>query len=634
MAQFAGFFDFFQQEKNGLLRQKTSDGSALINDQSRSFAPAANSRLKLEEKVILFSMSRSPHDDWYKWLVEQSRTDHIYDLIHGYLNPNLIFNHEGHVTIAIKKDLPEHLLPLPEEHLPQHAHEFFNDDYLLLHNDHLTEYLEAARALKITFDQAGNNFIELLFHYPEEAQYKPDETLEDISTPYPSPSQATLRKAWQAIVYGNKSTALEYAMRGRAMMNEEMEKMAKNDAVAYMKKALHYAYGYHIIATAYLLNDRFEKAFELENSFLKWGITSEEMAEQMKSYLVLLMVKKQSGHLHEIFEDAAFKRKFLAHYEAYISLLVNPHYRLTKKREVISIINLVNHHQRQNLIAPPVHPPAELSSAYLALYETLLPELEELQSEVQRTQEKLITALREQPLYKLDLLNNNPESLWVLACNIKRNNKWLRSGQKAYVVNMHWGSNIQAIVYARPKGKGRWAQGVVPDSLLYRCRPEVIYDKGLLQKINEDHNVTHSGIFIRLLSGYLPLYTGDFHVMTPGLIEDNFEKVKNPSFPHLMLQNKFSDAAELLLESQNITPFVSMEKHEELKNYLTGALQQQMEQLLLRAKTMQEQSRELEKLLHGTEPVVKHDPYFGLKDMIREELLSLYSFLYLKIQLR
>lgn len=63
----------------------------------------------------------------------------------------------------------------------------------------------------------------------------------------------------------------------------------------------------------------------------------------------MLIVKKQASYLQKLFANHAFKQSYLPHYEAYISLLENPHYECKKMKEMIPIINRVNNEMKKYL---------------------------------------------------------------------------------------------------------------------------------------------------------------------------------------------------------------------------------------------------------------------------------------------
>ncbi len=97
-------------------------------------------------------MKYSP-DNWYKWLVNQSKTDHIYSLIHNSFLADLEINHDGDFVVLKKSTLPDGLKDIPQQHISKG--DVFKkknadfSDYILLDNNHLTAYLEAALTMDV-----------------------------------------------------------------------------------------------------------------------------------------------------------------------------------------------------------------------------------------------------------------------------------------------------------------------------------------------------------------------------------------------------------------------------------------------------------------------------------------------------
>lgn len=107
--------------------------------------------------------------------------------------------------------------------------------------------------------------------------------------------------------------------------------------------------GYLSIATTYLWNGLYEKAFALENHFLyKTYFWEEEgMKQQIGNYIIFLAIKEQLFHIHLIFEDRAFRYAFLSWYEAAVSLLENPDLEYSNQHEFVPIINkMINGKER------------------------------------------------------------------------------------------------------------------------------------------------------------------------------------------------------------------------------------------------------------------------------------------------
>jgi hypothetical protein len=104
-------------------------------------------------------------DCWAEWLIAQSRTDHIYDIIY-YLydfNPG----HDGDFVGFTLTDIPDDLLETQHLHHSKNHKpgvlSFRDAPVILLDNYQLTDYLEAARNVGVTRDEVGNAYLVLLF---------------------------------------------------------------------------------------------------------------------------------------------------------------------------------------------------------------------------------------------------------------------------------------------------------------------------------------------------------------------------------------------------------------------------------------------------------------------------------------
>ncbi len=109
--------------------------------------------------------------------------------------------------------------------------------------------------------------------------------------------------------------------------------------------------GYLIIATAYLWNGLYKKAFALEKYFLykKYFWEEEAMKQQIGNYIILLTIKEQLPHIKQMFEDHEFKKEFLSWYEAAVSLLENPELEFTNQIEFVIIANkMINGKSKYN----------------------------------------------------------------------------------------------------------------------------------------------------------------------------------------------------------------------------------------------------------------------------------------------
>lgn len=105
---------------------------------------------------------------------------------------------------------------------------------------------------------------------------------------------------------------------------------------------------YYCVALGYLWNNWFKEAVEVEKYFIINELWN-ELETGIFAYLSVLITKKQTAHLEELFNDTAFKEKFIAYYEVFISWLVNPDYRLTQSWQILTpIINRIRSTERQH----------------------------------------------------------------------------------------------------------------------------------------------------------------------------------------------------------------------------------------------------------------------------------------------
>jgi hypothetical protein len=149
-----------------------------------------------------------------------------------------------------------------------------------------------------------------------------------------------LRYTWIAFTtHLDKKRALWYAHNGQQFLdNQEIEFDDQNDL---LDKVHRKGLGYHMIAMAYVWNNWFDEAFQLENNFMNrmyWHSFSEGIGQ----YLEMLIIKQQTDHLKTLFNDIEFKYAFLTHFEVFVSLLINPEYTITKMNEFVPLVNKVN----------------------------------------------------------------------------------------------------------------------------------------------------------------------------------------------------------------------------------------------------------------------------------------------------
>ncbi|MBL7691445.1 MAG: hypothetical protein JNM41_07615 [Flavipsychrobacter sp.] len=293
--------------------------------------------------------------DWYEHLVDQSANDGIYTLIHGYLPHNWEPGHELDMVVLRLGDLPAKLGTIPGMHISQRLRKedycFPGDDYVLLDDFQLTPYLKAARRMQIVEDFEEREFIELLFtNEPKEDIADDEEPQERRSIPdYRTVTPATLDNkedaigiAYELLKNANeRELALEYARMAETFLDGKGVIIGENiDKDLY--EVIRIMLGYNVVAMVYAWNNKIEDAARIDEHYLRYPNVWDTLNDYINPYLEMLMAKKQADYLHFLFEDRDFRNKFLAHYEAYISLLVNDRYELTRMQEVVGIINRVN----------------------------------------------------------------------------------------------------------------------------------------------------------------------------------------------------------------------------------------------------------------------------------------------------
>ncbi|MDR3678999.1 MAG: hypothetical protein P4L41_03460 [Flavipsychrobacter sp.] len=281
--------------------------------------------------------------DWYQHLVDQSRTDHIYDLVREYLQEDWTPGHLHEFVVVRSSMLPENLgKTVPEQHLGrgirQEDYSFPAHDYVLLNNNYLTEYLEAAMEMVIIEDFDNRSFIELLFTNTvgSDKQTGDEEEEPDV-----------LAKAYDLLRKGeSRKLALQYAMEAEGVLDGKLLGLDKEVDAA---EILRVKTGYNIIATVFAWNDKIDEAAVMDNKYLYDPALWALMKRHISSYLELLIAKKEEEYLQFIFEDATFKMQFLPHYEVFTSLFIDDTHVLTRRQEALSIINIVNNYPQQFL---------------------------------------------------------------------------------------------------------------------------------------------------------------------------------------------------------------------------------------------------------------------------------------------
>ncbi len=281
--------------------------------------------------------------DWYQHLVDQSRTDHIYDLIREYLSEDWEPGHPHEFVVVRNSMLPEHLgKTVPEQHIGrgirQEDYSFPAHDYMLLNNNYLTEYLEAAIEMAIIEDFDNRGFIELLFTHAEDSDKQMGEEEEEPDV---------LAKAYDLLRKGeNRKLALQYAMEAEGVLDSKLLGLDEEIDAA---EILRVKTGYNIIATVFAWNDKIDEAAVMDNKYLYDTALWALMKRHISSYLELLIAKKEEEYLQFIFEDATFKMQFLPHYEVFTSLFIDDTFVLTRRQEALSIMNIVSNYPQQLL---------------------------------------------------------------------------------------------------------------------------------------------------------------------------------------------------------------------------------------------------------------------------------------------
>nr|WP_294897173.1 hypothetical protein [uncultured Pedobacter sp.] len=290
--------------------------------------------------------------NWYQLLVNQSKTDHVYDLIHNGLsfdfNPQ---DPEGFVIIY-PPNLPKHLQPLNPNHVVQNP-KYIEPRFAMLKNDYLTPYLEAGTEFEV-MEQLRYNYAFLNFPLPlkKERQFTEDDEEEDDNQPILSNKQPEqifedddpLLYCYELIKKAeNRELALALAQEGQQVLEN---KIAQINPESQLQELLRICTGFNILAIAYAWNNKMDEA-KICDSYYIHNPMFNFMHYVIAPYLEILIVKKQTAYLHTLFANQAFKKSYLPHYEAFISLLENPHYECQKMNEMIPIINRVNNVMQQ-----------------------------------------------------------------------------------------------------------------------------------------------------------------------------------------------------------------------------------------------------------------------------------------------
>lgn len=305
----------------------------------------------------------SQNEDWYSHLVDQSRNDNIYTIIHSFLTPDWQPNHELDFVAVRQSQLPEKLKPVPTNHLSKClekiAYCFPGNDYLLLDNYHLTEYLFFAKWAKTIEDFEGREFIELCYNWDKNAQDSWDEppAYARVKSPYnkettvPSiaidfnqmdEKEKSLAFAYELLKEGtDRELAMVHAMIGKEFL--DTNRITFNGETGdIFQKMVRQMIGYNIAAMVFACNNQFNLAAETDKNYIHHPSVWSYLESYIIPYLELLMVKKQEDYLVYLFEDKEFRKRFFPHYDAFISLFVNDKHEISNMHEFIKIINRVN----------------------------------------------------------------------------------------------------------------------------------------------------------------------------------------------------------------------------------------------------------------------------------------------------
>jgi hypothetical protein len=281
-------------------------------------------------------------DDWYAWLVKQSRRNHIYDLIHNYLTQD--FNPaDGDFILLAFEDLPQILQLITGAYYNasrRHVLIIDNIKYVAISNNHLTEYLEATQQMKVVEDIDGNSYIRLIFTQPEFEQVNDideDEYQLDKIEAHPDD---VLKLCWDLIVAGkDKQQALYYALVGESFLIDRQRELTQSGGA--IAEVIRVSIGFKIVAAAYTWNDRFIDAARCDENYLLKPFLWTHIQAAIKGYLELLIIKNQVEYLDLLFSHLDFRKFFIVHYETHMSI-VNPNFEWTKMREIVPVLNRIN----------------------------------------------------------------------------------------------------------------------------------------------------------------------------------------------------------------------------------------------------------------------------------------------------
>jgi hypothetical protein len=287
--------------------------------------------------------------DWYEILVDQSGHDGVYDLIHGYIPHDWNPDHDlDFVIISTATFLGVTGSPFDindvSETLEMTDYTFPAPDHVLISNERLTRYLNNSKAIQIVEDAEGRKFLELLLLRPKEevAGYEAGETSDAAQWDMAPDKDGAIFAAYERLkVPCEKEEAYRYAKLAETYLDSKRVPIVDNVS-ASLFEAKRILFGYNVVAMVYAWNDKMDDAAIVDSYYILYPHVWNELEGQIHAYLGLLIARGQSDYLKCLFADQPFRKRFLPHYEAYISLLVDDTYPLTRMQEVVGIINQVN----------------------------------------------------------------------------------------------------------------------------------------------------------------------------------------------------------------------------------------------------------------------------------------------------
>jgi hypothetical protein len=299
-------------------------------------------------------MANTEPYNWYQVLVDQSKNDRIYDLIHNNIPGDLCTGDEAGFVVIDPRDMPGNPTTIPMRHLAKTMTDFNEGGLMLLKNNCLGIYLEAATSMAV-YEGTEHHYILLSFkpaeprYYDDEDEDEDDDQLPGIIIDPNNPEEIfdeedSLMHCWALITKcRHKQLALELAVKGHDFLDKK--RLTSTDAEGRVRTAI----GYNIVSVAYAWNNCFDDAAITDSYYINNPELYPHMAEAIAPYIEMLIAKKQAAYLEHLFKNEALKQCFLPHYEAYISLLVNPNYECSRMRDMVPIINRVNNGLKQYL---------------------------------------------------------------------------------------------------------------------------------------------------------------------------------------------------------------------------------------------------------------------------------------------